>query len=187
MKLKQKIWKNHSQKSEACGTGFFSLVVQGSIVVDKFASNFDGEVAVISKAGRGIVPLPGTKTVVTQSRQCRPKTTTTKNDNFLTNKMRSRCNGSQATAMCREKKANALTNQGCNMNEPNRPVPYRASCSTINRTVTNYVNNARKQPTKYKRRENLNIPKDLLTTTTPHHITVPRAELPLYSLGEKSD
>ncbi|GIY05596.1 hypothetical protein CDAR_90911 [Caerostris darwini] len=47
---------------------FFSSVVQGSLAVGKFASNFVGEVAAISEAARVILPPPGFSW--TQSRQC---------------------------------------------------------------------------------------------------------------------
>ncbi|GIY02976.1 hypothetical protein CDAR_407571 [Caerostris darwini] len=53
------VYTDGSQKSEACGAGFFSSVAQGTIAVGKFASNVDGEVAAISEAAKVMLPLPG--------------------------------------------------------------------------------------------------------------------------------
>ncbi|GIY33573.1 hypothetical protein CDAR_116131 [Caerostris darwini] len=58
------VYMDGSQKSEACSSGFFFSVAQGSIAVSKSATNFDSVVAAISEAARVMLPLPSTKKVV---------------------------------------------------------------------------------------------------------------------------
>ncbi|GIY00846.1 hypothetical protein CDAR_212691 [Caerostris darwini] len=142
---------------------FISLVAQGSIAVGKFASNFDGEVAAISETARVTLPLLGTKKVVFLTNLisalqalCFPtiqegwRGPCAKNYyNYLTKKSEialqlvpGHCN------VQGNEKADDLSKQGCNMNQPDPHLTY--SISIINRTVANYVNNARKQASEVK-------------------------------------